>query len=126
MSHIENLTIQIISSAKENVNPDLVAKSANSGESIGKCPRCKKSDVYESYKSYSCDCGFALWKNNKFFESAKKEFTKEIAAALVNHGRVDVAGLYSPKSGKTYNAVVCLDDTGKWVNFRLEFNKGRT
>ena len=39
-----------------------------------------------------------------------------------------MSGLYSEKTGKTYDAVVLLDDTGgKYVNFRLEFpaKKGR-
>lgn len=43
-------------------------------------------------------------------------------------GIVSVSGLYSEKTGKTYDAVVLLDDTGgKYVNFRLEFlaKKGR-
>jgi len=68
-----------------------------------------------------CECGFALWKSNKFFESAKKDFTKEIATALINNGKTEVKGLYSAKTDKTYNATVCLDDTGTWVNFKLEF-----
>ena len=47
---------------------------------------------------------------------------------LLKEGRVSVSGLYSEKTGKTYDAVVLLDDTGgKYVNFRLEFpaKKGR-
>jgi len=41
---------------------------------------------------------------------------------------VSMSGLYSEKTGKTYDAVVLLDDTGgKYVNFKLEFpaKKGR-
>ena len=74
------------------------------------------------------DCAFALWKDNKFFSSKKKSITKSVAAALLKEGRVSVSGLYSEKTGKTYDAVVLLDDTGgKYVNFRLEFpaKKGR-
>ena len=66
-------------------------------------------------------CGFALWKDNKFFEGAKKPFTKEMATALIRDGKVAVKGLYSQKAGKKYDATVCLDDTGKYVNFKLEF-----
>ena len=39
-----------------------------------------------------------------------------------------MSGLYSEKTGKNYDAVVLLDDTGgKYVNFKLEFpaKKGR-
>lgn len=43
-------------------------------------------------------------------------------------GCISISGLYSEKTGKTYDAVVVLDDTGdKYVNFKLEFPaaKGR-
>jgi len=35
-----------------------------------------------------------------------------------------MSGLYSEKTGKTYSAVVVMEDTGKYVNFKLEFEKG--
>ncbi len=102
----------------------------NGREAVGTCPRCA-STVYEGKKGFFCDnrdCAFALWKDNKFFSSKKKSITKSVAAALLKEGRVSVSGLYSEKTGKTYDAVVLLDDTGgKYVNFRLEFpaKKGR-
>ncbi len=102
----------------------------NGREAVGTCPRCDGT-VYEGKKGFFCDnrdCAFALWKDNKFFSSKKKSITKSVAAALLKEGRVSVSGLYSEKTGKTYDAVVLLDDTGgKYVNFRLEFpaKKGR-
>ena len=37
-----------------------------------------------------------------------------------------MSGLFSEKTGKTYDAVVVLDDTGeKYVNFKLEFSQRR-
>ena len=102
----------------------------NGREAVGTCPRCGGT-VYEGKKGFFCDnrdCAFALWKDNKFFSSKKKSITKSVAAALLKEGRVSVSGLYSEKTGKTYDAVVLLDDTGgKYVNFRLEFpaKKGR-
>jgi len=122
MNEVEKLTESIVATAKQSVNPALVNRGG--GEVIGKCPRCN-GDVIDTPKAFSCSCGFALWKANKFFESAGKEFTKEIAAALVNSGKTEVKGLYSQKTGKTYNAVVCLDDTGTVVNFKLEFPKNK-
>jgi DNA topoisomerase-3 len=48
--------------------------------------------------------------------------TTSIAAALLKDGRVPMKGLFSPKTGKTYDAIVVMDDTGgQYVNFRLEF-----
>lgn len=102
----------------------------NGREAVGTCPRCGTS-VYEGKKGFFCDnrdCSFALWKDNKFFSGKKKTITKPVAAALLKEGRVSMSGLYSGKTGKTYDAVVLLDDTdGKYVNFRLEFpaKKGR-
>ena len=102
----------------------------NGREAVGACPRCGAS-VYEGKKGFFCDnrdCSFALWKDNKFFSGKKKSITKPVAAALLKEGRVSMSGLYSEKTGKTYDAVVVLDDTGgKYVNFRLEFpaKKGR-
>lgn len=123
MADIEKLTSDIIVVAKNSIDKSKVVKS--SGEVIGKCPRCGKN-IVETLKAYSCEdraCGFALWKENKFFESAKKPFTKEMATTLIHDGKVAVKGLYSQKTGKKYDATVCLDDTGKYVNFRLEFEK---
>ena len=102
----------------------------NGREAVGTCPRCGGT-VYEGKKGFFCDnqsCSFALWKDNKFFSGKKKSITKSVAAALLKEGRVSMSGLYSEKTGKTYDAVVVLDDTGgKYVNFRLEFpaKKGR-
>lgn len=96
----------------------------NAGKAVGTCPRCG-AGVHERQKGFFCenrDCSFVLWKDNKFFSSKKKSITKSIAAALLKEGRVSVSGLYSEKTGKTYDAVVVLDDTGdKYVNFKLEF-----
>lgn len=99
-------------------------------EAVGVCPRCG-APVYEGKKGFFCDnreCSFALWKDNRFFSSKKKSITKSVAAALLKEGRVSMSGLYSEKTGKTYDAEVILDDTGgKYVNFKLEFpvKKGR-
>ncbi|MCQ4742688.1 DNA topoisomerase [Blautia producta] len=102
----------------------------NGREAVGTCPRCGGT-VHEGKKGFFCDnrdCSFALWKDNKFFSGKKKSITKSVAAALLKEGRVSMSGLYSEKTGKTYDAVVLLDDTGgKYVNFKLEFpaKKGR-
>ena len=93
---------------------------------IGKCPRCG-SPVYEGRKNYYCggkECSFAMWKNDRFFEERKTAFTPKIAAALLKSGKAKVKGLYSPKTGKTYDGTVLLADTGgKYVNYRIEVTK---
>lgn len=91
---------------------------------VGLCPRCGNA-VLETPKSFSCanrDCRFVLWKNNRFFTTKRKELTTAMVSALLKDGRVQVKGLYSQKTGKTYDAVVVMDDTGEqYVNFKLQF-----
>ena len=93
---------------------------------VGTCPRCGET-VYEGKKNYYCGnraCQFVMWKNDRFFEERKKAFTPKIAAALLKHGKVKIKGLFSPKTGKTYDGTVLLADTGgKYVNFRMEWKK---
>ena len=95
-------------------------------ESIGVCPRCG-NPVIEGEKSFYCQnraCRFVLWKENGFFKDKKKVLTRQIAAVLLKEGRIKLTSLYSKKTGKTYDAMVVLDDTGdKYVNFRLEFER---
>ena len=94
-------------------------------EVIGKCPRCGKN-VVESVKGYFCQdrsCGFALWKNSRFFSAKKKQLTKSIASALLRDGSARLIGCHSEKTGWTYDAMVYLEDDGQKINFKLEFEK---
>lgn len=121
---------------KEHTTPeerfaDLFPSSKGTAhEAVGVCPRCG-APVFEGKKGFFCgnrECSFALWKDNRFFSSKKKSITKSVAAALLKEGRISMSGLYSEKTGRTYDAEVILDDTGgKYVNFKLEFpvKKGR-
>ena len=109
-------TYSCISADKQNLfQPERVI--------IGKCPRCGEN-VYEGKKNFYCGnrgCQFVMWKNDRFFEQRKKAFTPKIAAALLKNGKAKVKGLYSEKTGKTYDATVLLADTGgKYVNYRVE------
>ena len=97
----------------------------NGKEIIGKCPRCGKN-VFEGRINYYCEgereeCGFVIWKEDKFFTSKRKPLTKPMVKALLARGRIKCVNLYSEKTGKTYDAYVRMVDTGQYVNFRLEF-----
>ena len=75
---------------------------------IGTCPRCGEA-VYEGRKNYYCGnraCQFVMWKNDRFFEERRKVFTPKIAAALLKDGKAKIKGLYSMKTGKTYDGTV--------------------
>ena len=94
-------------------------------EVVGKCPRCG-GEVAEMQKGFFCQnegCKFAIWKNSKWWEMKRKQPTKAIVTALLKNGRAHVNGLYSEKSGKTYDATVVLEDDGKYANFKLEFDR---
>ena len=94
-------------------------------KAVGVCPRCGAS-VYEGKKNYYCGnraCQFVMWRNDRFFEERKVTFSPKIAAALLKDGKARVKGLYSVKTGKTYDGTVLLADTGEtYVNFRIERN----
>ena len=96
-----------------------------SHEVVGKCPRCG-GEVAEMQKGFFCQtesCKFAIWKNNKWWEMKHKQPTKAIVTALLKDGRAHVRGLYSEKTGKTYDATVVLADDGQYANFKLEFDQ---
>lgn len=129
MSGIAELTTDLV---KNNRTPKpefmnlFPAPIGRSNEPVGICPRCG-GKVQEGKKGFFCenrDCGFALWRDNRFFALKKKEINRTVAAALLEKGRVALSGLYSEKTGKTYSAVVVMEDTGKYINFKLEFEKG--
>jgi DNA topoisomerase-3 len=107
-------------------NPDYISlfpnERKNAAPPLGKCPRCG-ADVREGQKGYFCDsrdCGFKLWKDSKFWTAKRKPLTAAIVERLLKDGRVALKDLYSAKTGKTYSAVVELDDDGgKYVNYKM-------
>ncbi len=126
MQRIEAMTRELVT---ENHTADKGKAAFTGGEekpSIGKCPRCG-CPVHEGRKNFYCsnrDCAFTMWKNDRFFEERKATFTPKIAAALLKSGKANVKGLYSPKTGKTYDGTVVLADTGgKYVNYKIEIPK---
>lgn len=127
---MRDITDMVSALIKENASVSDTEKERFAGsrprrEAIGKCPRCG-SLVYEGQKNFYCsdrDCHFSIWKESKFLTSMKKKVTKAMAASLLKDGRVFVKGLYSQKKDKEFDAYLVLDDTGEYVNFKLEFPK---
>jgi DNA topoisomerase-3 len=81
------------------------------------------ADIGKGFACANRACKFVLWKENKWFENKKKKVTKEIAVALLKDGRAFIKGLYSDRTKKTYDAFVVIDDTGEYVNYKIEFEK---
>lgn len=123
---ISLMTKDLVSTYKVIEGTNTLFPPNRKGESIGKCPRCG-SEVIENKKGFCCEdraCHFALWKENKFFTIKQKTLTKSIAIDLLKKGEASLTGCYSEKTGKTYDAIVILDDKGgKYVNFKMEFPK---
>lgn len=93
-------------------------------EAVGRCPRCGKA-VTERKQGFFCEdrsCGFAIWKNNRWWENRRKTPTRAIVTALLKDGRAPVTGLWSEKAGKTYNATVELSDDGTRASLHLVFD----
>ena len=91
---------------------------------IGSCPACG-SDVCETAKGWFCrdrGCKFALWKENRFFQTLGKQMTEELAKQLVNQGKARLTHCYSKKSGRYYDTTVHVE-TGEdgAAAFKLEF-----
>ena len=126
MAGIEEMTRSLISGYSQ-ISEDAQKLFQKERVSIGKCPRCGK-DVVESKLSFQCidrSCGFTMWKNSRFFTDKHKELTKAVASALLKKGRVKMTGLFSEKKGVAYDATVVLDDTGKYVNYKVTISKDK-
>lgn len=94
-------------------------------EQIGTCPRCG-SPVYEGKKNFYCSdkaCGFCIWKDSKWLSGMKKSISRPMAKSFLKDGRVRNVTLYSKKKDRNFNADLVLEDTGTYVNFKLEFPK---
>ena len=97
-------------------------------EPVGICHCCGAS-VVEKSKGFFCDdkaCRFALWKDNRFFESLSKKITKQIAQQLLAKGKVKLKKCRSVKTGKTYDCTVTMSVNASGTpQFGLEFEKKR-
>lgn len=136
----ENLTTGEISSISERQQEESYAQAPTataektvqridteiSRHSFKKAAKKAQREI-QSKKNYYCSdraCGFVMWKNDRFFTDKKKVFTKAIAAALLKDGKVKVKGMVSTRTGKPFDGVVLLADTGgKYVNYRIEQNR---
>ena len=102
----------------------LMSKESNT---VGKCPVCGDA-VEEKAKAFFCSnrsCKFALWKNNRYFESIGKRMTSATAQKLLGSGKIKLKGCKSAKTGNTFDATVYMEvfEDGK-TRFNMEFDNG--
>ena len=125
MGEIESLVRELVDTYEIVQDAEVLMKPVYAP--IGKCPACG-SDVIEKSKGFFCEnkeCKFALWKDNRFFDSLSKKLTKQVAEQLLSKGKANLKKCRSVKTGKTYDTTVVLSvsDNGS-VQFTLDFSKG--
>ena len=92
---------------------------------VGKCPRCG-GNVTESKQGYFCEsnnCRFGIWHDNRFLTGKHISLNKKMMAALLKDGKTFVSGIYSEKTGKSFDAYLLLRDEGTRVSFGFEFQR---
>ena len=97
---------------------------ASDREAVSRCPKCG-GNVYEGRTNFYCenrDCDFALFKNNRYFASMRKELTKPVVQALLMNGKAKVSGLYSKKKDSTFTAIIHMEVSGKYPQFSMTFD----
>ena len=118
MSQIEDYISTLVASYQKDQ-----ALRFDSVDKVGICPRCGKA-VIDTKNAFSCvdrNCGFAMWKNDRFFSDKQKTLTRNLAASLLAKDKVLIKGLYSKEKNKKYDAFVEIADTGRYVNYKLSF-----
>lgn len=121
LNEIKSLTRTIVNVKKDS---DISFKSnekAPEREIIGICPRCGKN-IYENDKSYYCEgfknepkCSFSIWKADKYFGKINKTQAKKMLK-----GEVALFKKLKNKKGDEYEAFVKIEDTGKYVNLKID------
>lgn len=125
MNEIKGLIVGLVQNYEVIKDSEvLLSREVNS---IGKCPVCG-NNVEERAKGFFCSnrsCKFALWKNNRYFESIGKTMNSTIAQKLLASGKVKLKSCKSARTGNIFDAIVYLSvsEDGK-TQFNMEFEKG--
>lgn len=79
--------------------------------SVGICPHCGNA-VIEHRQGFFCTgdgCKFAIWSNNRFFESIGKRVTRDMAEKLVKDGYVVLNNCKSKRTGRNFAGTVSMN-----------------
>ena len=116
LAEIEKEVSNIIMLEKSRGNRTIVTRK----KSVGACPRCGCS-ITQNSKGFACSagrdkCGFFIFKTDK---RIGRDYTAVEISELLTNGKVTLKSCTSSKGNK-YSAVFTLEDTGKWVNLKME------
>lgn len=125
MQEIQDVISKLVSTYEVAQGAEvLMSKEANA---IGICPVCG-SAVEEKQKGFFCSnrqCKFALWKNNRYFETIGKAMNAKVAEKLLSSGKVKLKNCKSQKTGKSFDAIIVLSlDDKNGARFSMEFENG--
>lgn len=127
MREIEAMISDLVKNYQIVPDAEILMPKQKSQE-IGKCPVCG-NDVIEGAKGWFCvnrSCPFALWKQNRYFDSIGKKLTASVAEKLLANGKVRMKGCKSAKTGKSFDAVLILEiDADGKARFQLNFGGGK-
>lgn len=123
MSAIAQMVTEMVASYSTVSGADVIFPSRR--PVVGKCPRCG-SDVTASKQGYFCernDCRFGIWHDNRFLREKQISLNKKIVATLLQDGKTFVSGIFSERTGKSFDAFLLLKDDGKRTFFSFEFQR---
>lgn len=127
MGEIEAMISDLVKNYQIVADAEILMPKQKS-QGIGKCPVCG-NDVIEGAKGWFCvnrSCQFALWKQNRYFDSIGKKLIASVAEKLLANGKVRMKGCKSAKTGRTFDAVLILEtDADGKARFRLDFEGGK-
>lgn len=106
-------TVNAIIASRKGVmaNAETYSQGVLNMTPICKCPKCK-ADMFDDGKTFKCftqNCGFHIWKDDRFFKSIGKTLTPKAAEIMTRTGRLVVRNCKSAKTGNTFDAVVICD-----------------
>ena len=123
MREIGGMVSELVSSYLPVSGAEVLFPSSRSV--VGKCPRCG-GNVTESKQGYFCErnnCRFGIWHDNRFLIGKHISLNKKMMTDLLKDRKTFVSGIYSEKSGKSFDAYLLLRDEGTRVSFGFEFQR---
>lgn len=115
MGEIRNLTTEIVEKTRAGMGREI---TGSFHPLPVKCPRCGHSPFNESFRAFECanpECKLIVWK-----KMADREFEREEVEKLLTEKRVGPLEGFRNKFGRTFNAIVFLDEQEWKVKFDFE------
>lgn len=105
-------------------------KKEQSNNTVGSCPKCKKTNIVELEKMYKCNtssCDFILWNNqvDGFINFFKVPLSKKDLVLLLLKDTKATINTTNPKTGQTYSSNIEIKYDEKYKNWKVDFVKNK-